>query len=178
MSEYVHIVALDAPAPPDYGGAIDMYYKIVALSNIGKKVILHYFDYKEGRSAAGLEKYCSTIYSYKREIGWRSVSWRTPYIIQSRINTDLIKRLNADSHPIILEGIHSTGILSSLLNKERKVVVRLHNDEARYYSSLARSEMHLLKKGYYIFDQVKLIHSFNVHNMHLRSQMYLLIFVK
>jgi hypothetical protein len=73
MSEFVHIVALDAPSPPDYGGAIDMYYKVEALSNLGKKVILHYFNYKESRTVTGLEKHCHAIFSYKRNIGWRSV---------------------------------------------------------------------------------------------------------
>jgi glycosyltransferase involved in cell wall biosynthesis len=152
MSEFVHIVALDAPSPPDYGGAIDMYYKVEALSNLGKKVILHYFNYKESRTVTGLEKHCHAIFSYKRNIGWRSVSLNTPYIVQSRINRDLIKRLNNDEYPIILEGIHCTGLLKYLQNKDRKIVIRLHNDEARYYSNLARSENHFFKKAYYSFE--------------------------
>ena len=47
MNEPIHIVCLDAPAPPDYGGAIDMYYTIIALAKTGRKPILHYFEYGE-----------------------------------------------------------------------------------------------------------------------------------
>lgn len=150
MSEYVHIVALDAPSPPDYGGAIDIYHKVVALASIGKKVILHYFQYKEGRQGAqGLEKYCVAIYPYQRQTGWQSASIRLPYIVLSRINQELVDRLNQDDHPIILEGIHCTGILDRLAKKDRKVVIRLHNDEARYYKALAQTESRLFRKTYY-----------------------------
>ena len=153
MSEYIHIVALDAPSPPDYGGAIDMYYKIVALASIGKKVILHYFDYKDGRQGAtGLEKYCVAVYSYKRQTGWQSASLRLPYIVGSRVNQDLVERLNGDDHPIILEGIHCSGLLDHLKKKDRKVVIRLHNDEARYYRALAETETGLFRKTYYLFE--------------------------
>jgi glycosyltransferase involved in cell wall biosynthesis len=153
LSEYVHIVALDAPSPPNYGGAIDIYYKIVALSNIGKKVILHYFDYKGAhRGAQGLEKHCVAIYKYKRQTGWRSASIRSPYIVLSRISKELVERLNQDAHPIILEGIHCSGILNYLAQKDRKVVIRLHNDEAGYYRALAQTEPQVFKKAYYLFE--------------------------
>lgn len=153
MSECVHIVALDAPSPPDYGGAIDIYHKIVALASIGKKVILHYFNYKGGqRGVQELEKYCVAIYKYKRQTGWRSASLQLPYIVLSRINQELMERLNQDDHPIILEGIHCSGILNHLTKKDRKVVIRLHNDEARYYRVLAEIETRLFRKAYYLIE--------------------------
>ncbi|HZI00495.1 MAG TPA: mannosyltransferase, partial [Flavisolibacter sp.] len=67
MSDQLHIVCLDAPAPPDYGGAIDIYYKIKALAGIGKKIILHYFDYKPGRSAGDLDSICVEVNTYSRK---------------------------------------------------------------------------------------------------------------
>jgi glycosyltransferase involved in cell wall biosynthesis len=152
VSEYIHIVALDAPAPPDYGGAIDIYYKIVALAAIGKKVILHYFDYKERRGISGLEGYCYKVYSYRRLIGIRAVSLRLPYIVRSRINKDLIKRLNQDNYPVILEGIHASGISEYINCGNRKVVLRLHNNEAKYYKALARTEHRFLRKLYYLSE--------------------------
>ena len=48
----LHIICLDAPSPPNYGGAIDMYYKIRALALAGTRIILHYFAYREGRGNA------------------------------------------------------------------------------------------------------------------------------
>lgn len=145
----MHIVCLDAPSPPDYGGAIDMYYKIKALTEAGIKIILHYFDYKKNRNVSGLEIYCHKIISYKRKSGLQGISYSTPYIVASRINRQLIDNLNADAHPILLEGIHTTGIVPYLDVPNRKVIVRMHNDEAVYYRQLAKSENNIFKKIYY-----------------------------
>jgi hypothetical protein len=151
LSDLIHIVCLDAPAPPNYGGAIDMYYKIISLSAAGKRIILHYFDYNPGRNAAGLEKYCAAIYTYKRKGFMASVSWREPYIVRSRVNQILIDRLNEDNHPILLEGIHCTGILPGLKNRER-VIVRMHNEEASYYRRLAGAEQNPIRRSYLLFE--------------------------
>jgi hypothetical protein len=146
LNEVLHIVCLDAPSPPDYGGAIDMYYKIVALAATGKKIILHYFDYGD-RNIDGLKSYCEEIFAYQRSSFLRFPS-SLPYIVRSRINKELIERLNKDRSPILLEGIHCSGILPYLEEQER-VVVRMHNEEACYYKNLANSERNVFKRAYY-----------------------------
>jgi glycosyltransferase involved in cell wall biosynthesis len=152
VSDYIHIVALDAPSPPDYGGAIDIFYKILALSAAGKKVTLHYFDYKEGRGVEGLEKLCYKIHCYKRKTGLKGFSFHTPYLVHSRINNELIKTLNRDQYPVILEGIHCSGILPYLKKSERKIVLRLHNNEEKYYKALAKSARSTFKQLYYFWE--------------------------
>lgn len=144
----IHIVCLDAPSPPDYGGVYDLYYKVPALAKIGYEVILHYFDYREGRSADGLEPHCAAIFKYRRKAFWRSLFSSLPYIVYSRINHELIRRLNKDAAPIILEGIHCTGLLPYININGRKVIVRVHNDEGLYYKELATVEKNFLKKTY------------------------------
>lgn len=155
MSETIHIVCLDAPSPPDYGGAIDMYYKIKALGEAGKRIILHYYDYNPSRHTAGLEPYCGAIYAYKRKPYHQSFSLSSPFIVQSRINRQLADRLNADDHPILLEGLHCAGLISLLKNKGR-VILRMHNEEAAYYRHLAVTERSLLKKLYYRIESMLL----------------------
>lgn len=147
MSDHLHIVCLDAPAPPDYGGAIDMYYKIVALAQTGKKIILHYFDYKPGRGVQGLEPYCAAIHAYPRK-NFFSGPFSLPYIVRSRSNKELIGRLNADDHPILLEGLHTSGIIKYLKRPER-AVIRMHNEEAAYYGRLVPNEKNLLRRVYF-----------------------------
>ncbi len=148
MNDHVHIVCLDAPAPPDYGGAIEMYYKIKAFHELGKKIILHYFKYNN-RSVFGLERFCTEINSYTRKPLWQTIFTSAPYIIHSRINMKLINRLNEDNYPIILEGFHCTGIIPYLKNRDRKMVVRVHNNEAAYYRGLALSETSFFIKAYF-----------------------------
>jgi hypothetical protein len=149
LNNHLHIVCLDAPAPPDYGGAIDMFYKIKALAESGKKIILHYFDYNPARNAAGLESLCASVYTYKRKPVYQSLPLSQPYIIQSRINQQLIDRLNKDDYPVLLEGLHCAGLLSYLTNKDR-VILRMHNEEASYYHYLSKTESSLLKKQYFL----------------------------
>ena len=46
MSEvHLHIISFTIPYPPNYGGAIDVFYKIKALHSAGVKVHLHCFSY-------------------------------------------------------------------------------------------------------------------------------------
>lgn len=156
MNDTLHIVCFDAPSPPDYGGAIELYYKIVALAEAGKKIILHYFDYREDRNKKGLDKYCLATYSYKRKTGLEGLSLFKPYIVSSRINEALINNLNKDRHPILLEGIHCTGLLPYINKNNRKIIVRVHNDEAAYYRQLAANESNLLRKLYYTIESSQL----------------------
>ena len=149
MSGTIHIVCLDAPSPPDYGGAIDMYCKIKALAEVGHAVTLHYFNYNSKRNATGLEKVCKEIFTYRRGSFLQTVFSKTPYIVQSRINNELINRLNGDENPVLLEGLHCAGILPMLQSPQR-VVVRMHNEEAAYYQHLAQTEKNMLKRLYFL----------------------------
>ena len=126
-----------------------MHYKIKALAVIGIEIILHYFDYNSSRDATGLKDSCVAIHSYKRKSFFRSLPLFQPHIIQSRINEELIQRLNNDDHPVLLEGLHCAGIIPFLINPGR-VVVRMHNEEAAYYHYLSKAETSLLKRNYFI----------------------------
>ena len=87
---------------------------------------------------------------YERKKGRKGLSPSLPYIVASRINQELIDRLNKDQYPILLEGIHCTGILNHVDINNRKVVVRVHNDEAIYYKELARAASSWFKKWYFL----------------------------
>lgn len=150
----MHIVSFIAPSPPDFGGAFDLYYKIPALANAGKKIILHYFGYKEHRGHEGLENYCEEINVYNRSVFLKSLLTLKPHIVSSRLEPELIHRLNRDDYPVLLEGIHCTGIISSL--RERKIVVRIHNDEETYYKNLLQNEPNLLKSAYFFYESALL----------------------
>ena len=149
MSRHLHIVTLDVPWPPDYGGAIDMFYKIKALHDAGIRIHLHYFSYNERGNPNELNQYCESIHIYPRKTGHRGFSLHTPYIISSRMHDDLIQNLRLDDHPVLLEGLHCTGFLDELNIERRKVVVRLHNMESDYYRQQSPLTPNLFKKFYF-----------------------------
>jgi glycosyltransferase involved in cell wall biosynthesis len=148
LNRHLHIVCLDVPWPADYGGAIDMLYKIEALYQSGIKIHLHYFSYNHRGNPNELNQYCESINVYERKSGHKGFSFKLPYIVASRINAGLTANLNKDDYPVLLEGIHCTGVLPQL-KKSKKIVVRLHNNECEYYKQLAESTSNLFKKIYY-----------------------------
>ncbi|HKZ65498.1 MAG TPA: hypothetical protein VJ111_04045 [Chitinophagaceae bacterium] len=149
MEKKLHIVCLDVPWPADYGGAIDMLNRIKTLHKLGILIHLHYFSYNERGIPNELNQFCESINVYEREKISNGFSFTMPYIVASRINDQLISRLQEDNYPILLEGIHTTGILSKLNRQDRKIVVRMHNEESIYYKELARAEQGILKKIYF-----------------------------
>ena len=43
--KHLHIVSFDVPWPANYGGVIDVFYKVKALSAKGIRIHLHAFEY-------------------------------------------------------------------------------------------------------------------------------------
>src|SRR6187200_1548653 len=149
----LHIICHDVPWPADYGGVVDLFYKIKALHEEGVKIRLHCFDYGRGPQNE-LNKYCEEVNYYKRLSKWESISLTMPYIVKSRENPLLLDNLLKDDYPVLMEGIHCTAFLRPLLLSERKVFLRLHNVEFFYYSQLFQSEKNLFKKIYFLNESM------------------------
>jgi hypothetical protein len=148
------------PWPADYGGAIDMMNRIMMFKNLGIGIHLHYFSYNERGTPNELNQFCETINVYERLGIRQGFSINQPFIIASRVNEQLIENLKKDNHPILLEGIHCTGILPYLDTKNRKIVVRMHNEESVYYKELARCTSGLVRKLYY-YNESRLLKKYN-----------------
>ena len=149
----LHIICHDVPWPANYGGVVDLFYKIKALHEEGIKIKLHCFEYGRKRQDE-LNKYCEEVNYYERLTKWKSISFTMPYIVKSRANPLLLENLMKDDHPVLMEGIHCTAFLKSLLLSGRKVFLRLHNVEFFYYSQLFQSEKNIFKKIYFLNESM------------------------
>ena len=143
----LHIITHDVPYPADFGGVIDLFYKIKWLNKVGVKIYLHCFVNKRSTQEE-LNKYCETVNYYKRKklLGF---SFTIPFIVKSRTDKNLLNNLQKDNYPILFEGIHTTYYLHQNLFTKRKVFLRLHNVEYKYYEQLAKNESNFIKKIYY-----------------------------
>ena len=148
MEKHLHIISFDVPYPVNYGGACDVFYKLVALHQQGIQVHFHCFEYGRGVQPA-LDQYCASVHYYKRAIGHKGFSAHLPYIVSSRINETLFSNLLKDDHPILMEGIHCTYLLHDPRFAQRRCFVRLHNVEYQYYRELFHSSSHIIRKAYY-----------------------------
>jgi hypothetical protein len=149
MAKYnLNIISLDVPFPPNYGGVIDIFFKIKALHEQGVNIYLHCFEY--GRAERNeLNKYCKKVFYYKRKTGIFSNFSLIPYIICSRRSKKLLDNLNSNNYPILFEGLHSTYSLLKNKFEDRILLLRSHNIEHDYYKQLAIREKNPFKKIYF-----------------------------
>lgn len=148
IDNHIHIVTHDVPYPANIGGLIDIFYKIVWLHKLGIKIHLHCFT-KADKQEPILNKYCETVYYYKRK---NIASLTLPFIVSSRKSNALLINLQKDSSPILFEGLHSTYYLHKNLLGKRQMFIRLFNTEHIYYGRLAKFETNIFKKIYYTLE--------------------------
>ncbi len=155
MSKHLHIISFDIPYPADYGGVIDVFYKLKAFHKAGILVHMHCFEYGREHSEE-LNKYCQHINYYKRSTGLKSNLSTIPYIVKSRLSKELESRLLTDSYPILCEGMHTCGIIESNKFTNRKIIYRAANIEHDYYTALYKAENSIIKRAYYFIEANKL----------------------
>ena len=153
----LHVVSFQVPFPPDYGGLIDVYYKLKALKEAGCSVVLHTYRY-EVAEQPDLLKVVDAVYYYERFTGWCSMFSFRPYIVYSRRSKLLLERLCEDDSPILFEGLHTCYFLSNPLLRDRQKWVRMHNVEHDYYYFLGKSCVSWYEKCYYYLEAWKLKH--------------------
>jgi len=151
----LQIVAFNIPYPPDYGGVIDIFYKIKALSECGVSIYLHCFEYNRPK-ATELEQYCREVYYYRRKKGLLYQISAKPYIVLTRKNQELLKNLESNPAPILFEGLHTCYFLNQNSLKSNLRLVRTHNIEHDYYQNLRKVERNLFKKLFYRIEGCKL----------------------
>ncbi len=155
MNKSVHIVSFSIPFPADYGGVIDVFYKIISLYEAGVDITLHCFKY-DRVEAVELTKYCKEVFYYDRKMRGFQLLSKLPFIVSSRTSKQLLSNLLKDQRPILFEGLHSCALINNkhLVNREK--IVRSHNIEHDYYNQLANIESNLLKRLYFKSEANKL----------------------
>ncbi len=151
----INIISFDVPFPPNYGGIIDVFFKIKYFHSNGIKVHLHCFEYGRGVQKE-LEKYCESVHYYKRKTGIVSNLSLLPYIVKSRVSGKLKQNLLKNNFPILFEGLHTSFLLGAKDFKNRKKIFREHNIEHDYYRHLSNAEKNPIKKLYYLVESIRL----------------------
>ncbi len=156
MSPHLHIVSFDNPFPANYGGAIDVFYKIKCLHQQGVKIILHCFEYGNKLRAKELENLCEKVVYYKRDMRFINHLSALPFNVKSRISKELKINLLKDNYPILFEILHSCYLLNDVDLKNRIKLFRHSNVEHDYFNELAKAETSFFKKIYLYIEAFKL----------------------
>ncbi len=152
----LHIICFDNPFPPDFGGAIDLFYKIKALHSLGFTIYLHCFYDDRDVVSPELKAITEEVYLYKKNKNPLFVFSKFPLPVICRFQKILIENIKKHNAPILFEGLHSTMILqkTTLTNKK---YLRLHNIESNFYGGMSKSETNLVKKILYYFVSKKYV---------------------
>lgn len=146
MSKSIHIVSFDCPFPPDYGGVIDVFYKLKALHKKGVKVNLHYFADEE-KTHSELESLCENVYFYpKTSVMSTQFLSKLPMRMLLRSDKSILSNLLKDDAPIFFEGLHSSYIAKAPELANRKKYLRCHNAEAEYALNMSKVESNYVKR--------------------------------
>jgi len=132
----LHIVTFAVPYPPHYGGAIDVWNRILAIRDSGVSIRLHCFVYGVFDPQPILKEVAAEVHYYPRVVWPALMSKGQPYIVASRKSPALLQKLTEDKKPILFEGIHTTAFVPVLSG--RKMLLRAHNIEHQYYDELAK----------------------------------------
>ena len=152
---HLNIVSFTIPYPANYGGVIDVFYKLVALKAQGIKIHLHCFRY-DRQPAPELDPYCESIHYYRRKTGLREQLSLKPYIVKGRRSDELLKNLLSNDYPILFEGLHSCFYIDHPSLQGRELIYRESNIEHLYYFHLFRSERKPGRKLFFLLESMKL----------------------
>ncbi|MFD2892838.1 hypothetical protein ACFS5J_12530 [Flavobacterium chuncheonense] len=146
QDKILNIVAFDNPYPPNYGGVIDVYYKIKALYEIGFDIHLHCFVKEVPKECIELQLITASVNFYKTEVKWYHLFSSLPISVISRAQKELVDNLVKIDAPILFEGLKTTCLYNDVRLKAKSKYLRYHNIEHNYYKGLALSETNLVKK--------------------------------
>lgn len=155
MEKHLHIISFNIPYPADYGGVIDVFYRLKALCEAGIKVHLHCFTYGRDKSDV-LNEFCESVNYYPRSLSFAKQFTRLPFIVKTRNHKTLLANLLGDKYPILFEGLHSCYFLDHPKLATRNKIVRCHNIEHHYYSGLAHKTKNVLEGFYFSIEARKL----------------------
>jgi len=155
MDQHLHIISFDIPYPPDYGGVIDVYYKIKSLFEAGVKVHLHCFEYNR-KPEKKLDEICFTVDYYPRKNNLKTHLSLEPYIVGSRTSAELENNLLKDQYPILFEGLHTCHLISDKRFAKRFKIYRESNIEHQYYFHLFKAGKGLKNKAFFYIESLRL----------------------
>lgn len=156
MTNALHIICFDIPFPPSYGGAIDVFYRLQALAQVGVKITLHCTYKGTLTHYEELESLCQKVYYYPRDLGWKRFFSTLPYAVNGRRNSELLTHLLANDAPILFEGLVDCYFLNHPALANRKKFFRECNVEHDYYHALGQATPCLWKKCYFHLEACRL----------------------
>ena len=150
----LHIISFDNPYPANYGGVIEVYYKVKALHDLGYDIYLHCFYGDRAVVAPEVKAITKEVYLYPKVRRFSFLFSSIPFSVITRYSKVLEANIKAVNAPILFEGLQTTMLLRRADCTNDKYL-RLHNIESNFYGGLYASETNWFKKALFYFEKKK-----------------------
>lgn len=154
--KYILIVSSDFVYPPNHGGRVDVWNKILCLNSLGFNIdLITTIKSKPKKEDIDIvkEKVNKLILIYRKN-SIKDIFSLKPLQIKSRNQLKYID-INREYDYLLIEGTYGISILENKTLKVKKRILRMHNDEAFYFRQLFSSEKIWWKKFYYLLESYK-----------------------
>lgn len=149
------IVCSEPPYPTNHGGRLDVMQKIKVFNELGHNLDILFVgnNIDDAISKQYLKKYADQIYTVNRKKGLfsfiLSILTLVPYQIISRRQLKNVS-IGKNYDLLLLESDYVSYALKNSSIQARKKILRVHNDECKYFRALMYSTRGLSKVYYYI----------------------------
>lgn len=148
-------VCSDLPFPPTHGGRVDMWERIKIASNLGYIIDLVITIKDDENISSIIYDYVRTVTLVKRSCFFLDFLSFKPFQVTSRNNLRKITSIKNDYDLLFLESEYVYEILNNKNISYNNVALRIHNNESKYFSGLAKSSSNIVYKLYYYLDSFK-----------------------
>ena len=162
QTKAIHIVSFDNPYPPNYGGVIDVFFKIKALHQLGFKIHLHCFVAETPNEHKALEAISESVYFYKTSTNYLQLFSKIPFSIISRNSKKLVENILKVDAPILYEGLKTSYLVNDVRLKNYFKILRLHNIEQDYFLGISKNEKNPIFKFLFYLESKKYLNTENV----------------
>lgn len=152
----LHFICMDVPFPPNYGGIIDVFFKLKAFHQLGVKIYLHVYGFDKN-GIENLDQFAEEIYFYPIKKNPFYFLSQLPFSVRSRDGQAILKNIQKHKAPIFFESLKTTHFLALDQLKDYPKYLRLHNIEQNYFEGLAASETRFYKQKMFEIEAKKYI---------------------
>jgi len=155
MAKSLHIVCFDNPYPPNYGGIIDVYFKIKALHQLGYQVYLHCYVKEVPHELDTLQGITQEVFFYPIRMNPFYFFSAVPFSVRCRDDQRFAENIQKMDAPVLFEGLKTVYALHTGALKTSKAFLRLQNIEEHYFEGISKQEKSLVKKLLFKIESLK-----------------------
>lgn len=155
------VICHDFPYPPNHGGRYDMLYRLISLKKLGFRIDAIFTvanEYPSPNDIKQIQEIIDTFEILKRNRSFIYLFHLIPSQAKSRDINFRIDKFSGNFYDfVLLEDFYVYPLFEKIKYKINfnSILIRIHNDNFKYFIELGRSTKKILKKIYFFSEAIK-----------------------